>query len=59
MSRPTPRAVVDPPEDLSLADSHSENPAVRELLDHVAEELAEEYIDLNKEAAVKPGTQED
>ncbi len=30
------------------------NPAVRELLDHVAEELAKEYISLMKETAAKP-----
>ncbi len=38
----------------SRAELHSDNPAVRELLDHVAEELAREYISLMKEAAAKP-----
>ena len=38
----------------SRADLHSDNPAVRELLDHIAEELAKEYISLMKETAAKP-----
>ena len=34
---------------------YADNPAVRELLDHVAEELAEEYIRLMKEALPEEG----
>jgi len=37
----------------------SETPAVRELLDHLAEELAKEYISLMKETAEKPGKREE
>jgi len=36
----------------------SENPAVRELLDHLAEELAKEYISLMKASAGKPEVKE-
>ena len=32
---------------------------MRELLDHVAEELAKEYISLMKETAAKPEQEED
>ncbi len=39
----------------SQADLHLDHPAVRELLDHLAEELAKEYISLMKETAAKPG----
>ncbi len=43
----------------SGAELHSVNPAVRELLDHVAEELAKEYINLMKQTAAKPEREED
>ena len=43
----------------SRAELHSDNLAVRELLDHVAEELAKEYISLMKETAAKPEQEED
>ena len=43
----------------SRAELHSNNLAVRELLDHVAEELAKEYIRLTKETATEPEQEED
>ena len=36
----------------------SENPAVRALLDHLAEELAKEYISLMQAAAGNPANEE-
>ncbi len=36
----------------------SENPAVRELLDHLAEELAKEYINLMQASAERPANEE-
>ncbi len=53
MSRPTQKALADPLEEPSLADLRSDNPAVRELLDHMAEELAEEYVGLMKKTTAK------
>ena len=41
------------------AERYSDNPFVRELLDHVAEELAKEYISLMKETAAKPKERKD
>ncbi len=41
------------------AELHLDDPAVRKLLDHLAEELAKEYISLMKETAAKPGKQEE
>ena len=38
---------------------YAPNPAVRELLDHVAEELAQEYVRLMKEALSEEGEQEE
>ena len=38
---------------------HLDDPAVRELLDHLAEELAKEYISLMKEAASRLGKREE
>ncbi len=43
----------------SEGELHSDNPAVRELLDHVAEELAKEYIRLMKETVAEPEQEED
>ena len=43
----------------SRAEVHLDDPAVRELLDHLAEELAKEYISLMKEAASKSAKQEE
>ena len=43
----------------SLAELHLDDPAVRELLDHLAEELAKEYISLMKETASKLGNREE
>ena len=43
----------------SRAGLHLDDPAVRELLDHLAEELAKEYISLMKETAEKPGEREE
>ena len=43
----------------SQAQLHLDDPAVRELLDHLAEELATEYISLMKETAAKPGKREE
>ena len=42
----------------SQAELHLDDPVVRELLDHLAEELAKEYISLMKETAEKPGKRE-
>ena len=41
------------------AELHLDDPAVRELLEHLAEELAKEYISLMKETAAKPGKREE
>ena len=41
------------------AELHSDSATVRALLDHVAEELAKEYISLMKETASKLAEQED
>ena len=38
---------------------YADNPAVRDLLDHVAEELAQEYVRLMKEALLDDGEQEE
>ncbi len=38
---------------------YAENPAVRGLLDHVAEELAQEYVRLMKEALLEEAEQEE
>ena len=43
----------------SRTERFSENPAVRELLDHLAEELAKEYISLMKAAVGKPANEEE
>ena len=43
----------------SQAELHLDDPAVRELLDHLAEELAKEYISLMKETASKPAKREE
>ncbi len=43
----------------SQGELHLDDPAVRELLDHLAEELAKEYISLMKETASKPGKREE
>jgi hypothetical protein len=43
----------------SRAELHSDNPAVRDLLDHMAKELAEEYIGLKKGTAAKPEERRD
>ncbi len=43
----------------SQAELHLDDPAVRELLDHLAEELAKEYISLMKETASRPGKREE
>ncbi len=59
MSRLTQKALADPLEESSLADLRPDDPAVRELLDHMAEELAEEYVGLIKESAAKPEAQKD
>ena len=59
MSRLTQKALADPLKESSLADLRSDNPAVRELLDHMAEELAGEYVGLMKEAAAKPEERKD
>ena len=40
--------------DTGRSERFSENPAVRALLDHLAEELAKEYISLMKASAGKP-----
>ena len=44
--------------DRARAGRFSENPAVRELLDHLAEELAKEYLSLMKASAGKPNDEE-
>ena len=41
------------------AELHLDDPAVREFLDHLAEELAEEYISLMKATASKPVKREE
>ena len=41
------------------AELRLDDPAVRELLDHLAEELAEEYISLMKATASKPVKREE
>ena len=43
----------------SPAELRLDDPSVRELLDHLAEELAKEYISLMKETAEKPGKREE
>ena len=43
----------------SPAELRLDDPVVRELLDHLAEELAKEYISLMKESASKPGKREE
>jgi hypothetical protein len=43
----------------SPAELRLDDPSVRELLDHLAEELAKEYISLMKETAEKPGKPEE
>ena len=43
--------------DTGRPERFSENPAVRHLLDHLAEELAKEYISLMQAAASKPDKQ--
>ena len=43
----------------SRAELHLDDPSVRERLDHLAEELAKEYISLMKETAAKPGKREE
>ena len=45
--------------DAGRSERFSENPSVRALLDHVAEELAKEYISLMKAAAGKPEDKEE
>ena len=42
----------------SQAELHLDDPAVRELLDHLAEELAKEYLSLMKASAGKPNDEE-
>lgn len=43
----------------SRLDVRASDPAVRELLDHVAEELAKEYVRLMKQTASDPRERED
>ncbi len=44
--------------DRARAERFSDNSAVRELLDHLAEELAKEYISLMRASAEKPANEE-
>ena len=44
--------------DRARAECFSENSAVRELLDHLAEELAKEYINLMQGSAEKSANEE-
>ena len=53
-----PGSARDRPPGRAQAERFSDNPAVRELLDHLAEELAKEYISLMQASVERSPSEE-